>query len=273
MKKKIFLSIPFEDSNQSKLKKSLERAGFDYCYSDDQDNLKDTICSVHYISDDITFPEQHSNSINDFSIAKNIHTQKSNYKSFFWNPTQFNSIEKPNPLLDKIQNELKNNMILSSSPYVIQFVEDIFNIIEEQDVKKYDTTPADIYLICSESDQKETSQIQLILSDIVSLVKLIIVQETGDDYEEMAAQQMSVCKLAVVYYKRSKDWAVPFTQQLWKKVGGAGSGTPICLIGDSELNTDTEEAFTAPKVKPMILPLELIPLEVKVQYDIATEKN
>ena len=272
-RKKVFLSKPFQTEWEEKMTNTLERAGFEFLNSENPETLKETICSIHFVGKGESNNDQIQNALSDFEIATQIHKNKESYKSFFWNPYPDEFKENESSYLNKIETELKNNMILSTTPYAIQFVEDILTILEEQVTKKYDTTPSDIFLICSETDQNEASQIQMILSDIVKMVKLIIIQETGEDYEELAAQQMSVCKLAVVYYKRNKNWATPFTQQLWKKVGGAGSGTPICLIGDSEINSESDSSFEAPKVKPLILPIELIPLEVKVQYDMATETN
>jgi hypothetical protein len=272
--KKIILSAPFGEERESKLVKSLHRAGFEFYSADEPQLSSDAICSVHYLSNESMNETFSSAAVHHFNLVNELQQKKEGFKSFFWQPPSQTSNSTNNRLADKIQNELKNNMILSSVEHPIQFIEDILTILEEQPTKKYDTTPSDIFLICSESDLPEAGQLQLLLGDIVKLVKLIIVQETGDDYEEMAAQQMSVSKLAVVYYKRGKNWALPFTQQLWKKVGGAGSNTPICLIGDAEMNAEDEGSlFDAPKVKPMVLPIELIPLEIKVQYDTVTEST
>ena len=74
-----------------------------------------------------------------------------------------------------------------------------------------------------------------------------------------------------MYFKETSDWALPFAQQIWKKVGGASSHTPILLIGDEDPETNMNKKFKAPKVISLIVSGELIPLEIKVNYDKALE--
>ena len=74
-------------------------------------------------------------------------------------------------------------------------------------------------------------------------------------------------KVRKLGFKLSGDWAVPFAQQVWKKIGGATTHTPILLIGDDDPDTNLNKKFKAPKVISMIVAGELIPLEIKVQYD------
>jgi hypothetical protein len=97
------------------------------------------------------------------------------------------------------------------------------------------------------------------------------VQDNDTDYEEYASQQMNVSKVSVIYYKNGADWAIPFTQQIWKKVGGASSKSPILLFGDAENENNIEKKFDAPRVISMVMPMGLIPLEIKVQFDTVNE--
>ncbi|MCE9539401.1 MAG: hypothetical protein K8R85_09305, partial [Bacteroidetes bacterium] len=93
------------------------------------------------------------------------------------------------------------------------------------------------------------------------------IQDSDTDYSDLCKQQISKSKLAVIYFKESADWALPFAQQVWKKIGGATSHTPILLIGDIDPHTNTNKKFNAPKVISLIVAGELIPLEIKIQYD------
>ena len=77
--------------------------------------------------------------------------------------------------------------------------------------------------------------------------------------------------MAVVYFKESADWALPFAQQIWKKLGGAAAKTPILLIGDEDPDTNMNKKFKAPKVISLVMAGILIPLEIKVTYDKAKE--
>ena len=273
-KRKIFLSTPWLDEREAALTKTLERAGFEFCNSDNVDELNETLCSVHFISEEQKNATSEAQAAKHFALADSFVNEKKSYKSFFWFPqtkkTSQNNL-RADGFVHKLQNELRSNMILSNAAHALQFVEDVITILDEQPQIKFPVTPSEIFIICSESDEQDARKIQNILSDIVQMVNLVIVQESGSNYEEMAAQQMAVCKLTVVYYKNGKEWAIPFAQQLWKKVGGASSKVPICLFGDAEKISENDKTFTAPKVINMVLPTDLIPLEIKVQFDTVNE--
>ena len=112
VKKKIFISTAFSDDKQKKMIKSLERANFDIVYSPDSSELKSTICSVHYLGQSLS-EHEHTNAVIDFEKVNNFTIENKNYKSFFWNPKQNIHENLENELADKIQRELKNNMILA----------------------------------------------------------------------------------------------------------------------------------------------------------------
>ena len=96
-------------------------------------------------------------------------------------------------------------------------------------------------------------------------------QDSDMNYSEYCSQQMKKSKLAVIYFKESADWALPFSQQVWKKVGGAMSKTPILLIGDDDPETNLNKKLKVPKIISLIVSGTLIPLEIKVQYDKVVE--
>jgi hypothetical protein len=163
-------------------------------------------------------------------------------------------------------------MTLSRVPSAIQFVEDVRMVLEEQTTEKFDTTPTDVFLIYNETDENEVSKIENMLSSIIKFTKLKIVQDSDTDYEEFASQQMNVSKLSVIFYKNATDWALPFVQQIWKKVGGAGSKSQILFIGDADVKSDNVK-FSAPKVTSIAVANALIPLEIKVQFDKINENT
>lgn len=279
-KNKVFLSINNENE-QSKLEKrlliTLQRAGFGLSsrLGSPDDNLETAIqnssCSIHFIgkqhfenSDGISMSEHH------FNEARKRIERDGNYKTFIWVPGKFDDSDADKKQLDfinRLQHHLSNNMILSRVSSAIQFVEDVRLILDQQEKKPYPTTPSDVFLICSQTDEKEVVRIQTMLSGILNFAKLVIAQDADIDYEEYAAQQMNVSKLSIVYYKNASDWALPFIQQIWKKVGGAAANSPILFISDASVHENNLKKFTAPKVTSFNLPIELIPLEIKVQFD------
>lgn len=297
---KVFLSLNRSEKskNQKRLLITLQRAGFlfssqitEASFESDFESLKkngkelenieleiqNSFCSIHFIEkkhfefhDGISVSEYHFN-----EVRKKIEKDEK-YKTFIWMPGKFDDSDADKRQLNfinRLQHHLSNNMILSRVPSAIQFVEDVRLILEQQEKKVFDTDPADVFLIVNQTDEKDAERIQMMLSGILKLVKLVIIQNSDIDYEEYAAQQMEVSKLSVIYYKNASDWALPFAQQIWKKVGGASAKSPILFISDADAIGQETKNFLAPRVSCYNLPCELIPLEIKVQFDSLNENK
>ncbi len=231
-------------------------------------------CSVH-----ILFPEYLPLAENDADIslakfqfyeAKKHLESNPQFKMFIWlspSITSSNVEAKQNDLINEVRNNISKNMVFSNASSAIQLVDDIRSAMEVKETVVYDIHATDIFLISNQLDEIEASEIIDMLTDIVPIENLNIIQDNDIDYSELCKQQIPQSKLAVVYYKYSSDWALPFTQQVWKKIGGAATKTPILLIGDEDPNTNIGKKFVAPRVISMIVAGELIPLEIKVQYD------
>jgi hypothetical protein len=197
-----------------------------------------------------------------------------NFKLFVWYPPHLAKNlpdEQQINFINKIRNSLGKNMVFTNVSSPIEFVDDIRSSFEEQETKAYDLKETEVFLISNQLDESEAEEVADMLRDIVSTENVSIVQDSDIDYSEMCAQQIKKSKLAVVYFKTSSDWAVPFAQEIWKKVGGADTKTPILLIGDSDPDYNKDVKLRAPKVVCMIVDGILIPLEIKVQYDKAKE--
>jgi hypothetical protein len=291
---KIFLSI--NNNNQSRLEKrlivTLERAGFslsdtsiDLIKSTNDNNYKQRVeieiqnsfCSVHFIgkkhfenSDGISLSEYH------FNEAKKRIEKDEKFKTFIWMPGKLDDSDTDKQQMDfinRMQHHLSNNMILSRVPSAIQFVEDVRLILEQQEKKEYKTNPCDVFLIYNQTDEKDVSRIKLMLSGVLNLIQLNISPNSEIDYEEFASQQMNVSKLSVIYYKNAADWAYPFIQQIWKKVGGAAAKSPILFVCDAEASNQGIKKISMPNVTSFIIQNELIPLEIKMQFDSLGDIN
>ncbi len=105
------------------------------------------------------------------------------------------------------------------------------------------------------------------VADVIEVKKIEITLSDDVDYSELVVQQIKKSRMVVVYYKYASDWALPFVQQVWKKVGGASSNVPILFIGDSNIKDNQLINFEAPKVISQVVSQELIPIEIKVQFD------
>ncbi|MCH8331189.1 MAG: hypothetical protein IH946_07385 [Bacteroidetes bacterium] len=169
--------------------------------------------------------------------------------------------------ITEIRNSITMNMVFTTVESPIQFVDDLRSMTEEEERTTFDVNDTDVFMIFNDVDNDEAGEIVEMVGDIITMEKLNIIQDSDMDYSEYCTQQIDKSKLVVVFFKETAEWALPFTQQIWKRIGGASSHTPILLIGDQNPDTNFDKAFKAPKVISLIVSGELIPLEIKVQYD------
>lgn len=238
--------------------------------------LSSSNCSVHIlfpqfapVSDSGTSAAKHQ-----FFEAKKKLESDPTFRIFVWLPpsTDMSTVESQQfDFINEVRNNISQNMVFSNAASAIQLADDIRSLMEVKEPVTFDLNSTDIFLISNQLDENEANDIIDMLSDIVPVEKLNIIQDSDVDYSELCKQQISKSKLAVIYFKESADWALPFAQQVWKKIGGATTHTPILLIGDDEPDTNTNKKFMAPKVISLIVAGELIPLEIKVNYDKVVE--
>ena len=236
-----------------------------------------TKCSVHIIFPQYAPLTGSGASIAkiQFQAAKNYLAQNPDFKIFVWLPpsTDILNIESAQlTFINEVKNNISKNMVFSNASSPIQLVDDIRSLMETKEIVEFDLNSTDIFLMSNQLDEGDANEIIDMLSDIVPVEKLNIIQDSDTDYSELCKQQIPKSKLAVIYFKESGDWALPFAQQVWKKIGGATSHTPILLIGDTDPQTNMGKKFAAPKVISLIIEGTLIPLEIKVQYDKVTSK-
>lgn len=204
-----------------------------------------------------------------YNVALNKLKENSSYKIFVWFPYSISEIKDELQLkfISDIRNNITHGINFSTTSSAIQLVDDLRISVKVESKQEFDIKDTDVFLVYNQLDDFDANEVAEMLSDIIPIEKLNIVQDSDMDYSEFCAQQIGKSKLAVIYFKESSDWALPFTQQIWKKIGGASSHTPILLIGDEDPETNTNKKFKAPKVVSLIVAGELIPLEIKVQYD------
>lgn len=253
----------------------------DYVYGSEDDFKKkvssllpSATCSVHLIEPSAGITLQSDNTTSaakyQFFEAKKMLEHNPDFKIFVWQPPQqANETIEPSQMafINELRNNITKNMVFTTVGSSIQLAEDLRSIMEVKKIQEFDLSSTDVFLITNQLDETDANEITDMLSDIVPVEKLTIVQDSDTDYSELCAQQIGKSKLAVVYFKESADWALPFAQQVWKKIGGAVSHTPILLIGDEHPDTNQSKKIKAPKIISIIVAGELIPLEIKVQYD------
>jgi hypothetical protein len=267
---KINVFLPVSQTNSTGLGEELcsvlRRAGMEV-YSAEAE-IPRSNCSVH-----ILFPQFDQSSGEQFrSSVKQLGTDPT-FRIFVWLPPSTSpatSEPAQQDFINEVRNNISRNMVFSNASSPIQLADDIRSQMEIKTQEQFDLNATDIFLVSNQLDENEANEIIDMLSDIVPVERLNIIQDSDTDYSELCKQQIAKSKLAVVYFKQSADWALPFTQQVWKKIGGATSHTPILLIGDEDPDTNFGKKFSAPKVVSLIIAGELIPLEIKVQYDKVT---
>ncbi len=236
------------------------------------EEINSASCSVHIFGLDYgSLLEGQSISLAhyQYNVALNKLKENNNYKLFIWFPYSINEIKDELQLkfISDIRNNITHGINFSNTSSAIQLVDDLRTSVKVESKQEFDIKDTDVFLVYNQLDDHDANDVAEMLSDIIPIEKLNIVQDSDMDYSEFCAQQIGKSKLAVIYFKESSDWALPFTQQIWKKIGGASSHTPILLIGDEDPETNTNKKFKAPKVVSLIVAGELIPLEIKVQYD------
>ncbi len=235
------------------------------------ENINNATASLHVLG--LEYGEIHANnqSLEHLQYLLAIEKLKNNpdFKLFIWFPYSINEItdKVQHDFISDIRNNISRGINFSNTLSAIQLTDDLRLSIKTETKETFDVKDTDVFLVYNQLDDNEAAEVADMLSDIIPVEKLNIIQDSDVDYSEFCAQQISKSKLAVVYFKESADWALPFAQQIWKKVGGASSHTPILLIGDEDPETNTNKKFKAPKVVSLIVAGELIPLEIKVQYD------
>ena len=283
--KTVFLSYAPKEK-RSELKSILERAGmkvlsggdteYDHSSEDTKILLDEADCSLHILDPHVSQESLILIAKNQFNLAKIQSENKPGFKIFIWQTgsiTEQVRKSKQAEFINEILNSVSDNMYYTDVGSMIQLVDDIRSMLESKQKVEYNTKAADVFLIFNQLDESEAAEITDMLSDIVPVERLCIIQDSDEDYSELCAQQIGSSKIAVVYFKFSSDWALPFTQQIWKKIGGASSHTPILLIGDEVPNENKTKKINAPKIICLIVAGELIPLEIKVQYDKVIGKN
>ena len=148
-----------------------------------------------------------------------------------------------------IRNELTRQCTLTNATSAMQVIEDL-----RASLGRATPPPAivekenDIFFVFNEQDSDEANAITDRLSEEFPLEILTIEPDSEDTYKELTVKAIPKSRLAVVYFKHSADWAVPFVKQVWRLVGGAGSTTPILFVGEDDPEHNRLRAFKAPKV-------------------------
>ncbi|MBF9223872.1 type 1 periplasmic-binding domain-containing protein, partial [Hymenobacter ruricola] len=154
-----------------------------------------------------------------------------------------------------IRNELNERCTFTNAPNAMQLVEDLRSTLGQvPTVAAGVDKETDIFFVYNAQDSEEANAITDRLSEEYPLEILTIEPDSEDAYKDLAVSAIPKSRLAVVYFKHSADWALPFVKQVWRLVGGAGSTTPILFVGEDDPVQNKMHGFKAPKVISRIQP-------------------
>lgn len=214
------------------------------------------------MEDEISFPKY------QYQMAKKLADSNPDYNMFIWNLAHVSERIKPSQqeFINEIRQNISSNMMFSNSPNANQLIDDIRAATVTEKHTEMDTKETDIFFIYNENDEDEANDVTDVLSMTCPLEILNILSEKKEEYRELSKQQIVKSKLAVIYFKYTANWAVPFAKQIWKEIGGAESPTPLMLVGEDEPKTNLSRKFKAPKVYCTIVSKSVLSDEVLKLY-------
>jgi len=293
---KVFVSEASDDvlDLKSNLEMVLESAGMEvlclnsdkifdenYLINETQKLLNEADCSIHIIGN--LFEKYEINneniSISEFQLKnaqEKIYLNNTEFKLFIWHPESIskNDLEEgQDDFIKQIRQSIHHNMIYSNRDLAISFVEDIRSVMYLSKPKVIKTKSSDIFFIYNQLDEDSAREIVNIIADVAYTEALEIILSKNIDYSELIIQQVKKSKLLVIYYKDTADWAKPFVKQVWKEIGGASSEVPILFIGDANIEENNYVEFDAPNVISVKTGNDIIPIEIKVQFDKLMEQK
>jgi hypothetical protein len=256
------------------------------CPSDDdefrlrtQEALASAVGALHLLGNDFgqCLDDDEKTSLPQYAyeLARQQATGRPAFRQVVWHsPEPGTEIsEYQQALVSKIRNELTEQCTFSSAASAPQLVQDLRSALAQAAPPPVSVEKGtDIYFVSNALDRAEAEAITDRLSEEFSLsLDMLTIRPDGDDaYKKKMESAIPRSKLAVVYYKHSTDWALPFVKQVWQLVGGAASPTPILFVGEDDPEQSCLQSFKAPKVYSRIRTHQEVSEEVQRIFQALT---
>lgn len=218
-------------------------------------------CSLHLLGNEFgrPFDDDEATSLPKYAYdqARLQAASRPAFQQFVWYSPDAALPVNPNQqaFVGQIRNELTAQCTFSSAPNAPQLVEDLRNALAQAAPPPVSAAEsAGIFFINNLLDCDEANAITDQLSEVHMLDTLMIKPDSVGLDKDLVALRIAQSKLAVVYFKHSADWALPFVKQMWQLVGGAASPTPILFVGEDYPEQNRLQSFKAPKVISRIQP-------------------
>ena len=192
-----------------------------------------------------------------YQEARRLAAGRPAFRQFVWYCPDEAVAVKPaqQAFVTAIRNELTEQCTFTNAPSAMQLVEDLRSTLTQAPAAPVSVEKeTDIFFVFNQLDLEEANAITDRLSEEFPLEILTIEPDSEDLYKDITVRNIPKSKLAVVYFKHSADWALPFVKQVWRLVGGAGSSTPILFVGEDDPVQNKLHGFKAPKVISRIQP-------------------
>ncbi|MCC2548692.1 hypothetical protein LJY25_19750 [Hymenobacter sp. BT175] len=235
-----------------------------------RDALASATCSVHLLGNEFgrRFEDDEDCSFPMFAYqeARRQVAAQPGFRQFVWYCPDESLAVKPaqQAFVTNIRNELTERCTFTSALNAMQLVEDLRSTLTQPAASppavEKDT---DIFFVFNQLDSEAANAITDRLGEEIPLELLTIEPDSEDLYKQITVENIPRSKLAVVYFKYSADWALPFVKQVWRSVGGAGSTTPILFVGEDEPALNRLRLFKAPRVISSIQSHQSVSEEVR----------
>ena len=171
-------------------------------------------------------------------------------------------------VIENLKRLISNQHFISYSS-LIKLVDDLRRMKLNKEEKKSEKLH-DITFICNENDKKKAGDIQLIIDNILKINPIYIDYSNEMNYASICSESILNSTLCVVYSKNSTEWAVNFSQQVWKIIGGVSSNVPILTIFDKEFTSPEQVSLEVPNIYKMFTEDTLAGLEIKMFFEKIT---
>jgi hypothetical protein len=199
-------------------------------------------CSLHLLGNDFgqLLGEDGTTSLPKYAYdqARQQAARRPAFRQFVWFSPEDGVEIKPTQqaFVNQILNELTAQCTLSRAPNAPQVVEELRTaLVQAAPPPVSAAKETDICFIANALDRDEAEVIvDRLCDDYDYKLNVLTVAPNNADYKEMMAQAIPKSRLAVVYYKDSADWALPFLNQVYQLMGGANSPMPFLFVGEDE---------------------------------------
>jgi hypothetical protein len=220
-----------------------------------QEALASATCAVHMLGNEFgrrfEDDEECSFPMYAYQQARQAAADKAGFRQFIWYCPDEDLAVRPaqKAFVNAIRNELTERSTFTGALNAMQLVEDLRKTMVQAAPKPASVEKeTEIFFVYNQMDSEEANAITDRLSAEIPLEMLTIEPDSEDEYKEITVRNIPKSRLAVVYFKHSADWALPFVKQVWRLVGGAGSTTPILFVGEDDPAHNRMRGFKAPRV-------------------------